>query len=600
MYKDPEIQKLVDSLDIVQVIGEYVVLKKTGSNYKGLSPFKEERTPSFVVSPTKNIFKDFSSNIGGDVISFYMRINNLNFNEAVNELSRKYSISINRKHTVSEKNIQNEKYYNIMKSAQEIFSSNIEESKDALEYMEKRGFSKEELKRAGIGFSFDKWDYLLEMLIKEGYSESDILEVGLIRRNDEGRIFDYFRNRITFPIYNESMKIVGFGGRIIEDKGNIPKYLNSPDSKIFKKGHELFGLHDRGEAIRSKGLAILMEGYLDVLTAHKNNFKNSVASLGTAFTKEQAKLLKKYTNNVIIAYDNDDAGREAVIKAGNILKKYDFNIRCLVIKDEVKDPDEYMRKYGRKKFFDVLKESKGIFEFLFDEFSSDLNLKEIIGKRKLVEKFKEFFGNIANNTEKNLYISKLSVELGIDKEVLVGELGSISDSRKKKRNIFKINEKVYTKKSENEKYNVLEIETLKFLLKYNNIFSRTEVQHCEKFYDKKFENVIYGDIFEKLKGINFDISKIDNLPLEEEEKELITTMELQAEIDITNGERHYKDIFVGWFLREIDYMREVIEKKDRAYIILQRLKSELKIIHNISEIEEMYKEFNLIRRSDYV
>ncbi len=599
MNRDEELEKFINSLDIVEVIGEYVTLKKSGANYKGFSPFKEEKTPSFVVSPTKNIFKDFSTNIAGNVISFYMKINNMSFNEAVSELSEKYDVPV-RRLAVKEKDPQRERNYNILKDAQSFFSNNIEKSAEALEYMEKRGFSKEELKKFGIGFSSGRWNDLIKFLKSKNYSTEELIELGLARKSESGEIFDYFRNRIMFPIYNEKMKLVGFGGRIITDGENSPKYLNSPDSKIFKKGSELFGLYARGEHIRKKGLAILMEGYLDVLTAHKHTFTNSVASLGTSFTNEQALLLKKYTNNVIIAYDNDRAGKEAVIKAGNILKRHDFNIRCLNIDDEVKDPDEYLRKYGKKKFLEILKESKGIFEFLFEIFSESLNLNEITGKRKIIEKFKEFFSNVVNNTEKNLYMSKLSVELGIDKEVLINELGSISKGYSRNKTISGKPEKTVIKSSKAETYDLLEIETLKFLLKYKKEVLSGEKSYCEKFYNKKFENIIYGDIFEKLKTVDFDISKIDDLTLEEEEKELITTMKLQAEIDILNEERHYKDIFIGWFLREINFMRKIIEKKDRAYITLHRLKSELKIIHNINEIEEMYKEFNLIRRSDYV
>ncbi len=599
MNRDEELEKFINSLDIVEVIGEYVTLKKSGVNYKGFSPFKEEKTPSFVVSPTKNIFKDFSTNIAGNVISFYMKINNMSFNEAVSELSEKYDVPV-RRLAVKEKDPQKERNYNILKDAQSFFSNNIEKSAEALEYMEKRGFSKEELKKFGIGFSSGRWNDLIKFLKSKNYSAEELIELGLARKSESGEIFDYFRNRIMFPIYNEKMKLIGFGGRIITDGENSPKYLNSPDSKIFKKGSELFGLYARGEYIRKKGLAILMEGYLDVLTAHKHTFTNSVASLGTSFTNEQALLLKKYTNNVIIAYDNDRAGKEAVIKAGNILKRHDFNIRCLNIDDEVKDPDEYLRKYGKKKFLEILKESKGIFEFLFEIFSESLNLNEITGKRKIIEKFKEFFSNVVNNTEKNLYVSKLSVELGIDKEVLINELGSISKVYNRSKTISGKPEKAVIKSSKAETYDLLEIETLKFLLKYKKEVLSGEKSYCEKFYNKKFENIIYGDIFEKLKTVDFDISKIDDLTLEEEEKELITTMKLQAEIDILNEERHYKDIFIGWFLREINFMRKIIEKKDRAYITLHRLKSELKIIHNINEIEEMYKEFNLIRRSDYV
>ena len=601
MYKDTDIQKFIDELDIVQVIGEYVTLKRTGSNYKGLSPFREEKTPSLVVSPTKNIFKDFSTGIGGNVISFYMKINNLTFVEALEELARKYDINIKKLNTNKERANKNSKYYEIMREAQSYFSVSINNSKEALKYMNNRDFSIEDIRKFEIGFSLNKWDGLLNYLNEKKYDTNDLIELGLVRKNENGNIFDYYRNRIIFPIYNDSMKLVGFGGRTIEKDSSIPKYVNSPDSKIFKKGKELFGLYNKGENIRKKGLAILMEGYLDVLTAHKYGFNNSIASLGTSFTNEQAELLKKYTQNVIIAYDNDDAGTEAIIKAANILKRNDFNIRCLTIENEVKDPDEYLRKYGRKKFLEILKTSKNIFEFLYDYFSKNLNLNEILGKRELISRFKDFFANIQNKTEMNLYIQKLSVELNIDKDVLIEEFvrkESKNNRRFTKKNVYK--EKVISKLPKEEKYNDLEKDTLKYILKYKSSKSIKYENHCKNLENKQFNNIIYGEIIEKLKDIKFDIIKIDNLTLEEEEKEIITTLKLQSEIDIQDEEKQYKDIFVGWFLREIELMREIIDKKDEVYIKLQWLKSELKIIHNINEIEEMYNQFMLIRRSENV
>ena len=601
MYKDTDIQKLIDELDIVQVIGEYVTLKRTGANYKGLSPFREEKTPSFVVSPTKNIFKDFSTGIGGNVISFYMKINNLTFVEALEELARKYDINIKKLNTNKEKANKNSKYYEIMREAQSYFSVSINNSEEALKYMNNRDFSIEDIRKFEIGFSLNKWDGLLNYLNEKKYDTNDLIELGLVRKNENGNIFDYYRNRIIFPIYNDSMKLVGFGGRTIEKDSSIPKYVNSPDSKIFKKGKELFGLYNKGENIRKKGLAILMEGYLDVLTAHKYGFNNSIASLGTSFTNEQAELLKKYTQNVIIAYDNDDAGTEAIIKVANILKRNDFNIRCLTIENEVKDPDEYLRKYGRKKFLEILKTSKNIFEFLYDYFSKNLNLNEILGKRELISRFKDFFANIQNKTEMNLYIQKLSVELNIDKDVLIEEFvrkESKNNRRFTKKNVYK--EKVISKLPKEEKYNDLEKDTLKYILKYKSSKSIKYENHCKNLENKQFNNIIYGEIIEKLKDIKFDIIKIDNLTLEEEEKEIITTLKLQSEIDIQDEEKQYKDIFVGWFLREIELMREIIDKKDEVYIKLQWLKSELKIIHNINEIEEMYNQFMLIRRSENV
>jgi len=188
MYKDTEIQKLIDNLDIVQVIGEYVTLKKTGANYKGLSPFKDEKTPSFVVSPNKNIFKDFSTGIGGNVISFYMRINNLSFYEAVEELSRKYNISINKFNIEKNRDNPNARYYEIMREAQSFFKNNMINSDEAMEYMKNRGYSLEEIRKFEIGFSLESWNSLLNYLKEKGYNENELLELGLIRKNDEGNI----------------------------------------------------------------------------------------------------------------------------------------------------------------------------------------------------------------------------------------------------------------------------------------------------------------------------------------------------------------------------------------------------------------------------
>ena len=476
MYRDKNIQKLVDELDIVQVIGEYVVLKKAGANYKGLSPFKEEKTPSFVVSPTKNIYTDFSTGDGGDVIKFYRKINNLSFYEAVNDLARKYNISIKTFYEDSSRITENEKYYEIMKQAQIYFSKNIFNSSEALNYMGNRGYLETDLRKFGIGFAENKWDGLLLYLTNKGYSTDDLLELGLIIKNENGNIFDYFRNRIIFPIYNDNMKIVGFGGRTINTDENTPKYLNSPESKIFKKGKELFGLLNRGEQIRKRGVAILMEGYLDVLTAHNNGFEFAVASLGTAFTTEQAEYLKRYTTNVIIAYDNDSAGKNATVKAANILKKYDFNIRCLTIDGEVKDPDEYLKKYGKKAFLNLLKTTTvEVFEYIYEEYSKDLDLKSIVGKERFINRIKDFMLNVKSEVEKSIYIQKISVELEIDKEVLYSTFSTrkFSNSNWQKKIINPMDPKytkiVLTKKTKKQKDILIIEETLKYLIQYADL-----------------------------------------------------------------------------------------------------------------------------------
>lgn len=607
MYKDKNIQKLVDELDIVQVIGEYVVLKKAGANYKGLSPFKEENTPSFVVSPRKKIYKDFSTGDGGDVIKFYRKINNLSFYEAVNELARKYNISIKTFYEDSSRITENEKYYEIMKQAQIYFSKNIFNSSEALNYMGNRGYLEVDLRKFGIGFSENKWDGLLSYLTNKGYNIDDLLELGLVIKNENGNIFDYFRNRIIFPIYNDNMKIVGFGGRTINTDENTPKYLNSPESKIFKKGKELFGLLNRGEQIRKRGVAILMEGYLDVLTAHKNGFEFAVASLGTAFTIEQAEYLKRYATNVIIAYDNDSAGKNATVKAANILKKYDFNIRCLTIDGEVKDPDEYLKKYGKKAFLKLLKTTTvEVFEYIYEEYSKDLDLKSIVGKERFINRIKDFMLNVKSEVEKSIYIQKISVELEIDKEVLYSTFSTrkFSNNNWQKKIINSMDPKytkiVLTKKTKKEKDILLIEETLKYLIQYADLEDENIIKHRDILSSMKIENEEYKNFFLKLKMINFKVDKKENineLNLTENEKNLIfdcflSKQNMKEERDNVEANQ-YKALFVGWFKKEIEQKRLEINNENRykLSIKLKSIESDLKVMNKIEDIEKLYFDF---------
>lgn len=605
-YSEEEIQKLIDNLDIVEVIGEYVNLKKAGSDYKGLSPFKDEKTPSFTVSPVKNIFKDFSTQIGGNVISFYMKINDIGFVQAVEELSQKYNIPLKKSgkfqknsQKISEKQAENKEYFEIMNEAQNFFENNVEKYEEALEYMKNRVFSLEDMKKFKIGFASSIRDGLFQYLIEKNFSENKIMKLGLAKRNENGEIYDSFRNRIIFPIYNIEGKIVAFGGRIIEKNSNLPKYLNSPDSPIFKKGRELFGIKYQGGNVKKKGFAILMEGYLDVLTAQKNGFENAVASLGTAFTEEQAQLLKKYTDKILIAYDNDEAGRNAVIKAGYILKKYDFDIKCLVLKGEEKDPDEFLRKNGKKAFIEVVKESKEIFDFLILEFSKEMDLKDVDNVTKFIRKFKPFFSNVTDNLRKNLYLQKLSTEFGIDGFILKEELGNLTPEKSpKKPRISSDENTVKFKKLKEDLYIELEKQTFIYFLKCYD----SEKQKCEKLLNKKFSSSIFNKLVEDMKTINFDIRKLDKIDITKEESEIIMGLQFSADKDIKDKDIYFREIYFGWIKREIDEeRRKSDEENDKIKKLeLKKILLKLKNISKIDEIEKLYDEFILIRRLGYV
>ena len=591
MYNDKEVQKLLDKLDIVQVISEYVTLKKTGANYKGLSPFREERTPSFVVSPVKNIFKDFSTGIGGNSITFYMKMNNISFVEAIEELSRKYNITMSK---VVRKNDENKseynKYYEILSKVEKYYVDNLINNKEATKYIENRGFTEEDIKKYNIGFSSNQWDDLYNFLTKEGYGEKELIELGLIKKNENGNIFDVFRNRIMFPIVNSYSKTIGFGGRIIENNENAPKYLNSPDSLVFNKGKELFGLTNRGQDIKKKGFAILMEGYLDVLTSHKYGFNSAVASLGTSLTEDQVILLKKYTNNVVIAYDNDEAGKNAILKAMYIFKKHDFNVKCLVVNDTIKDPDEYLRKRGKKEFTKILKTSIEAFDYLYTEFSKDVDLKNHTAKKGILFKLKDFFSVLSNRIEIDIYINKLSQELSIEKDEIRREFETLGLYKRTK--IKKKPETLSIETKRKSKYDILEESTLRLILKAPN--------KLNKFQEKKFENIIYMDLFEKLGKINFNIDKLKEQEFEEEEEKIIFNLSSEADAKIDNIENYFKDTFVGWFKRELIFSKGESRENQQKYLKLRDIEEELKVVHIMNEIEKLYEEFKLLKESDYV
>ena len=591
MYNDKEVQKLLDKLDIVQVISEYVTLKKTGANYKGLSPFREERTPSFVVSPVKNIFKDFSTGIGGNSITFYMKMNNISFVEAIEELSRKYNITMSK---VVRKNDENKseynKYYEILSKVEKYYVDNLINNKEATTYIENRGFTEEDVKKYNIGFSSNQWDDLYNFLTKEGYEEKELIELGLIKKNENGNIFDVFRNRIMFPIVNSYSKTIGFGGRIIENNENAPKYLNSPDSLVFNKGKELFGLTNRGQDIKKKGFAILMEGYLDVLTSHKYGFNSAVASLGTSLTEDQVILLKKYTNNVVIAYDNDEAGKNAILKAMYIFKKHDFNVKCLVVNDTIKDPDEYLRKRGKKEFTKILKTSIEAFDYLYTEFSKDVDLKNHTAKKGILFKLKDFFSVLSNRIEIDIYINKLSQELSIEKDEICREFETLGLYKRTK--IKKKPETLSIETKRKSKYDILEESTLRLILKAPN--------KLNKFQEKKFENIIYMDLFEKLGKINFNIDKLKEQEFEEEEEKIIFNLSSEADAKIDNIENYFKDTFVGWFKRELIFSKGESRENQQKYLKLRDIEEELKVVHIMNEIEKLYEEFKLLKESDYV
>jgi len=594
--RDEDIEKLLNSLKIEEVVGEVVSLKRSGANYKGLCPFHSDTSPSFTVSPQKNIAKCFSCGAGGNTISFYSQYHKISFNEACMELAKKYNIDIRFEKSLDEaKEKEYERLYKLMDDAKEYFAENIftNEGRDAFEYLNKRGLSVQFIKENSIGYSLNSWDKLLSHFTSKSYTIEELLNVGLIKKGDKGN-YDTFRNRIMFPITNITGKTIAFGGRTLEDKKDIAKYLNSSDTILFNKGNNLYGIRDRGSLIRKKNYSILMEGYMDVLKAHSFGFDTAIASLGTAFTPDQGELLKRYSTNVIIAYDMDDAGRKATERTALILKESGFNIRVLEFND-AKDPDEYLNIFGKEKFLERVKESKEVFDFLYEFYSKEYNMNDMLGKQNFVLAFKPFFSVLDKDIEKALYLEKLAKNLEIDKSFLEKEL--IDNNKKEQNKIFRKTEtKLHYHEKKNKELNInpLERESLKLSLVYP--------EFAEFFVEKSIENSSVKKIMDLVKEEiennrdSYGIKILENNLLSEEEKEIVLVyLTSHMTMSDNNKEKLNFELYKDWFRIELN---EAVKNSNDSMaklglkIMLKKMEDEK---NDMVFIKNLYKDFkNLV------
>jgi DNA primase len=586
--REDDVDKLLNSLKIVDVVGEVVELKKSGANYKGLCPFHSDTSPSFTVSPQKNIAKCFSCGAGGNPISFYSQYHKIGFTEACIELSKKYNIDIHYdKNYNNQEEKEFEKLYKLMEEARDYFSNNIfdNQGKEAFEYLSNRGLTAQFVKENYIGFSYNSWDKLLNDFTQKGYTLEDLLNVGLIKKGDKG-YYDTFRNRIMFPITNASGKTIAFGGRTLEDRKDIAKYLNSSDTVLFNKRKNLYGFKEKGTFIRKKNYSILMEGYMDVLKAHSFGFDTAIASLGTAFTSEQGELLKRYSSNVIIAYDMDDAGQKAVERTGLILKEHGFNIRVIHFED-AKDPDEYLNKFGKDKFLDRVKESKEIFDFLLEYYSREYDLSNLIGKQNFVLAFKPFFSVLEKDIEKALYLGKLAGNLDIDKSFLEKELIENNKKERNKYNSFDENKIIiFEKKSNNFQINSLEEESLKLSLVSKEFLDFFAEKDIESSFAKKIIKILKDESIRK--SHNYATSIMENSSLDEEEKELVLVyLTSSMTLEQRKKEELFNILFKDWFRLEIEnsmnYAKEVKNPMlhYKLKLMLEKLKNENEFVKNL-------------------
>ena len=423
LFPDDLIEEIRVSNDIVGVISEYVKLEKKGKNFFGKCPFHNEKTASFSVEPVKQIFHCFGCGKGGNVIHFIMSIENLDFPEALRFLADRAKIQIP---DITEGGRNDEKaelkreLLDINLEAARFFRDNLNNEKNILpnSYLMSRRIQKQTVAKFGIGYAEDRYDTLYKHLKSKGFSDSSIFKSGLvIYKEESGKIYDRFRGRIMFPIFDIRGNVIAFGGRVLDS--SQPKYMNSPETEVYQKGKHLYALNFAKSAC-SKQL-ILSEGYMDVISLHQSGIINSVAPLGTALTENQGRLLKKYTEEIVLSFDSDSAGQAAAFRSLDLLNEIGCSVRVLTIPSG-KDPDEFIKTHGVAEFKRLVDTSKGLLDFKLGILKKGIDTSTNEGKVRFLDKAVLILDKIDNNVEKELYVKKLSDELGVSTQSILSEM----------------------------------------------------------------------------------------------------------------------------------------------------------------------------------
>ena len=418
-YSDDVIEEIISSNDIVDVVSQYVTLKRSGRNFLGLCPFHKEKTPSFSVSPDKQIFHCFGCGVGGNVIHFVSKIENLNFKESLEMLADKAGIILPTIDSGEDSKRQElkEKIYKINEAVAEFYHKTLYEpiAKPAQEYVKKRKLYNKTLVNFKIGYAPNQ-NVLYRFLKEKGFNEEEILTSTLVKKYNNNYIVSV-KNRLIFPILDVRNRVIAFGGRVLDN--SLPKYINSPDTIVYNKGRNLYGLNVAKNSRLDK--IIMVEGYMDCVSLHQRGIPNAVASLGTALTENQGRLLRKYSEKVIISYDSDGAGQAATLRGLEILKNIGCDVRILQM-EGAKDPDEYVIKYGNGRFNLLVENAISLVEFKVKVLKKNLNLENANDKIKFLKETAKLLQKIDSKIEQEIYIDKISKEYGISKEAIYAEI----------------------------------------------------------------------------------------------------------------------------------------------------------------------------------
>lgn len=583
-YSEELIEEIRSSNDIVDVISKYVTLKRSGRNFFGLCPFHKEKSPSFAVSPDKQIFHCFGCGAGGNVIHFISKIEGLDFKDTLELLANRVNIELPTLDNLEDDKTARlkSKVYEINKIAAEFYHENLYKpaSKTAQEYIKKRKLDNRTLKAFLIGYA-GNFNELYLLLKQKGYTEEEMLASSLVKRTENGGYMDSFRKRLMFPIQDVRERVIAFGGRVLDE--SKPKYINSPENIVYSKGRNLFGLNVAKKHDTRK--IIIVEGYMDAISLYQRGITNVVASLGTAMTEAQGRLLRRYSEQVILGYDADGAGQAAILRGMEILQNLGCDIRVLQI-EGAKDPDEYVLKYGPERFQKCVDNAISLVEFKVKVLLKELNIENTNDKIKFLNEIAKILAKVTNQMEREIYVDKIAKEYKISKEAIYAEVNKLmyKDNQGSK----KLEKRVVTMVPKEEKENSVS----EAVLKRENLVIYLLINEYSKCYEK-IKNLITLDY------IQDDTNKqILKKMYEEFEKGNSNTSQLLDWFQDEKVISHITEIMAGDFEitdvnKAIDDLISIYEKEK----LISRRNEILKKLESVSEagseeVKELEKELN--------
>lgn len=588
VINDNVLDEIRDRADIVDLIGEYVDLKRSGSNYMGLCPFHSEKTPSFSVSPSKSIFKCFGCGVGGDVITFVMKRENLSFPEAVEFLADKYNVRLEvYKDENKEAREKRNRLYEINREAGLHFLKNYQASQKAQLYLKNRMLSDKTIRSYGIGYSKDSWTDLYDHLTKMGYKEEELLELNLISKSKNGNYIDRFRDRVMFPIINRNNRIIGFGARAFGDAK--PKYLNSRETPIFHKGSNVFNINIISrESTRER--IILVEGYMDVISLYNSGINYSVASLGTSLTIDQANIIKRMAKDIYICYDSDNAGINATSRAIDIFLQASVKPKIIELEGGL-DPDDFIKKYGLEAFEKKIKSAISYIEFKIKKLKENFNLEDSEGLSNFTIESAKILSSIKNPIERDIFVKDFSTKHNISYTAIENYINYLNRNKLKeaKREKVKVKKNINVVKSNKTR---AQEELLAYSLLDNDIYKYIK-NKIEVFY---FTNAMTRAVFEEIPRLFEEEMEIrDFLSILESNK--LVNKEFVENIMSLISDIHVDDKIVDELIKTIE-RNYIQDRKHKILENIEKLQGEENknlLLESLKELQEINLKLNELK-----